>query len=304
MSVTKNYKEMVKAANIDGLICYYTQVYVNKYYDLYSEQLDIKGLDYKSEYRLKALLWQNGTAWIRKNPVGDPVVCQYAGITWDWNNFPVTVQLTKNRNAPDTEIPMTPQVVDKDGCIVWIRKCHKGYEEDVNYYIGNLAEAQTCITICLALQRMPWLLSTEPENVNKLKQLVRDIMANKLVIYTDIPRNEIDQLNLNAPWIIDKLSQYKASVESEIKTLLGIDNSGTRQHTQQMDLDEVNSNNDEINDFAEGAYSELKSGFERCNKFLGLNLSVKQTSKPVTQIGTSKDSGGNKQEGEDSDDQD
>ena len=54
MSVTKNYKEMVKAANIDGLICYYTQVYVNKYYDLYSEQLDIKGLDYKSEYRLKA----------------------------------------------------------------------------------------------------------------------------------------------------------------------------------------------------------------------------------------------------------
>ena len=151
---------------------------------------------------------------------------------------------------------------------------------------------------------MPWLLSTEPENVNKLKQLVRDIMANKLVIYTDIPRNEIDQLNLNAPWIIDKLSQYKASVESEIKTLLGIDNSGTRQHTQQMDLDEVNSNNDEINDFAEGSYSELKSGFERCNKILGLNLSVKQTSQPVTQIGTPKDSGGKGEKGEDSDDQD
>ena len=304
MSVTKNYKEMVKAANVDGLICYYTQVYVNKYYDLYSEQLEIKGLDYKSEYRLKALLWQNGTAWIRKNPVGEPVVCQYAGITWDWNNFPVTVQLTKNRNAPDTEIPTAPQVVDKDGCIVWIRKCHKGYEEDIDYYIGCLAEAQSAITICLALQRMPWLLSTEPENVNKLKQLVRDIMANKLVIYTDIPRNEIDQLNLNAPWIIDKLSQYKASVESEMKTLLGIDNSGTRQHTQQMDLDEVNSNNDEINDMSNGAYSELKSGFERCNEILGLNLSVKQTSQPVTQIGTSKDSGGKGEEGEDSDDQD
>ena len=129
-------------------------------------------------------------------------------------------------------------------------------------------------------------------------------MANKLVIFTDIPKNEIDQLNLNAPWIIDKLSQYKASIEGEMKTLLGIDNSGTRQHTQHMDLDEVNSNNDEINDMSNGAYSELKNGFERCNEILGLNLSVKQTSKPVTQIGTTKDSGGKGEEGDDSDDQD
>ena len=150
---------------------------------------------------------------------------------------------------------------------------------------------------------MPWLLSTEPENVNKLKQLVRDIMANKLVIYTDIPRNEIDQLNLNAPWIIDKLTDYKTGVENEIKTLLGVDNIGW-QNREQQNIDTTNAANDEINDFAEGSYSELKDGFERCNKFLGLNLSVKQTSKPVTQIGTSKDSGGNKQEGEDSDDQD
>lgn len=302
MSVTKNYKEMVKAADVDGLICYYKQVFTNKYFDLYSEQLDFKGLDYKSEYRLKALLWQSGTAWVRKNPIGMPVVCQYTAITWDWNNFPVTVQLVKNRNAPDTEIPMAPQVVDKDGCIVWIRKCHKGYEEDIQYYIGKLCEAETACSICLALQRMPWLLSTEPENINKLKQLVRDIMANKLVIFTDVPRGEIDQLNLNAPWIIDKLAEYKAGIENEMKTLLGIDCQGGYINRQQSNLDTVNCNNSEINDFSNGAYSELKAGFERCREFLGLNLNVRQTSRPVTQIGTPKDSGGKGEKGESDED--
>ena len=61
MSVTKNYKEMIKAADIDGLIRWYRQVFVNKYYDMYMNQIKVDGLDYQPYYYMMGQLWQKGT---------------------------------------------------------------------------------------------------------------------------------------------------------------------------------------------------------------------------------------------------
>lgn len=285
MSVTKNYKKMLEAADVDGIVQYFTQTFVNKYYDLYCQQLQFGGFDYRKNYRLKALLWSDGTAWIRKNPVGEPVVCQYTPSTWNYDNLPATVMLINKRNAPLSEIPMTEQTVDVDGAIVWLRPNHKGLEEDVNYYIGKMAEAETCITINLAIQRMPWIIATEPENAAKLKDLVKKILGNEISIFTDIPKNEIDAITLPAPWIVDKLVAYEERLENKIKTLLGIDNQGGYLNREQQNLDTTNCNNDEINDSAEAQKTELEDGFDRANKVLGLHLTVKQTSKPVEQIG-------------------
>ena len=290
MGVTKNYKKMLEAADVDGIVQYFTQTFVNKYYDLYCQQLRFGGFDYRKNYRLKALLWKNGTAWIRKNPVGEPVVCDYTATTYNYDNLPATVQLLNLKNAPASEIPMTEQTVDVDGAIVWLRPNHKGLEEDVNYYIGKMAEAETCITINLAIQRMPWIIATEPENAEKLKDLMKKILGNDISIFTDIPRNEIDAITLPAPWIVDKLTDYEERLKSEIKTLLGVDNIGW-QNREQQNLDTTNAANDEINDHAEAQKTELEDGFDRANKVLGLHLTVKQTSKPVTQIGKKPEGG-------------
>ena len=290
MGVTKNYKKMLEAADVDGIVQYFTQTFINKYYDLYCQQLRFGGFDYRKNYRLKALLWSEGTAWIRKNPAGEPVVCNYTASSYNYDNLPATVQLVNTRNAPASEIPATPQTVDKDGVIVWLRPNHKGLEEDVNYYIGKMAEAETCITINLAIQRMPWIIATEPENAAKLKDLMKKILSNEISIFTDIPRNEIDAITLPAPWIVDKLTDYEERLKSEIKTLLGVDNIGW-QNREQQNVDTTNAANDEINDHAESQKTELEDGFDRANEVLGLHLTVKQTSKPVTQIAKSPEGG-------------
>ena len=290
MGVTKNYKKMLEAADVDGIVQYFTQTFINKYYDLYCQQLRFGGFDYRKNYRLKALLWSEGTAWIRKNPAGQPVVCGYTASSYNYDNLPATVQLVNTRDAPASEIPTTTQTVDKDGVIVWLRPNHKGLEEDVNYYIGKLAEAETCITINLAIQRMPWIIATEPENAAKLKDLMRKILSNEISIFTDIPRNEIDAITLPAPWIIDRLTDYEERLKSEIKTLLGVDNIGW-QNREQQNVDTTNAANDEINDHADSQKTELEDGFDRANEVLGLHLTVKQTSKPVTQIGKKPEGG-------------
>ena len=290
MGVTKNYKKMLEAADVDGIVQYFTQTFVNKYYDLYCQQLRFGGFDYRKNYRLKALLWSEGTAWIRKNPAGEPVVCNYTVSSYNYDNLPATVQLVNTRDAPASEIPTTTQTVDKDGVIVWLRPNHKGLEEDVNYYIGKMAEAETCITINLAIQRMPWILATEPENAEKLKDLMKKILGNEISIFTDIPKNEIDAITLPAPWIVDKLTDYEERLKSEIKTLLGVDNIGW-QNREQQNIDTTNAANDEINDHADSQKTELEDGFDRANEVLGLHLTVKQTSKPVTQIGKKPEGG-------------
>ena len=291
MGVTKNYKKMLEAADVDGIVQYFTQTFINKYYDLYCQQLRFGGFDYRKNYRLKALLWSEGTAWIRKNPAGQPVVCGYTASSYNYDNLPATVQLVNTRDAPASEIPTTPQTVDKDGVIVWLRPNHKGLEEDVCYYIGKMAEAETCITINLAIQRMPWIIATEPENAAKLKDLMKKILSNEISIFTDIPRNEIDAITLPAPWIVDKLTAYEERLENKIKTLIGVDNQGGYLNSQQQNLDTTNCNNDEINDSAEAQKTELEDGFDRANEVLGLHLTVKQTSKPVTQIGKKPEGG-------------
>ena len=291
MGVTKNYNKMLEAADVEGLIRYFKQVFVNKYYDLYCQQLRFGGFDYRKNYRLKALLWSEGTAWIRKNPAGEPVVCNYTASSYNYDNLPATVQLVNTRDAPASEIPTTTQTVDKDGVIVWLRPNHKGLEEDVNYFIGKMAEAETCITINLAIQRMPWIIATEPENAAKLKDLIEKIFSNEISVFTDIPRNEIDAITLPAPWIVDKLTAYEERLENKIKTLIGVDNQGGYLNSQQQNLDTTNCNNDEINDSAEAQKTELEDGFDRANEVLGLHLTVKQTSKPVTQIGKKPEGG-------------
>ena len=290
MGATKNYRKMLEAADVDGIVQYFTQTFINKYYDLYCQQLRFGGFDYRKNYRLKALLWSEGTAWIRKNPAGQPVVCGYTASSYNYDNLPATVQLVNTRDAPASEIPTTTQTVDKDGVIVWLRPNHKGLEEDVNYYIGKMAEAETCITINLAIQRMPWIIATEPENAAKLKDLMKKILSNEISIFTDIPRNEIDAITLPAPWIIDRLTDYEERLKSEIKTLLGVDNIGW-QNREQQNIDTTNAANDEINDHAESQKTELEDGFDRANEVLGLHLTVKQTSKPVTQIAKSPEGG-------------
>ena len=86
-----------------------------------------------------------------------------------------------------------------------------------------------------------------------------------------------------------KITEDQKGVENDIKTLLGVDNQGGYLNREQQNLDTTNSNNDEINDMSNGPFKELQKHLDRANKILGLNIHVKQTSQPVTQIGIKKE---------------
>ena len=289
MSKTANMRKMIEAADIDGIIKLYTQTYYNKYYDLFCSRFDIEGFDYRYRKTLRSKLFADGSIWIRKNELtGDPICCGYAGYMYDWNNLPVTVNLVSVNGAPESIIPTTPQTVDKDGVILWARPGEKGFQNDVEYYIGKLAEAESLITINLALQRMPWILTSDSTNYGKLKLLLNQIFSNKPAIITDIDKNELDAIQLDAPWLVDKLTEYEEHLENKLKTLLGLDNQGGYINREQQNLDTTNSNNDEINTSQDAFIETLQDGIDRANKVLGLNLRVIDKMPKVFQESESK----------------
>lgn len=290
MSTSRYFKKLLNSKDINRIVKDFTQVYINKYYDAFCSQFDIEGLSYGYLKTFRSKLYSKGSVWIRKDSItGEPIVCDYAGASYDWNNLPVTVQLVTTHNAPQSIIPTSLQVVDKDGVIVWCRPCEKGFNNDINYYIGKLGEAETLITVNLYLQRCPWILTSESENYPKLKEMLMRIFSDEPAIITDIDKNELDHIELSTPWITDKLTEYEERLENKLKTLLGMDNQGGYLNREQQNLDTTNSNNQEINNAQNSLLDTLQNGIDRANEVLGLNLKLKRKVIAAEQMSETKE---------------
>lgn len=285
MSKTKNFKQLLKHGDVDAIVAQFKQTLYNSFYDGFWGQFELSGIDNdQAEHYLQTQLWSAGSIWIRKDGVtGDPVFCKYAGSFFNHYNYPTKVQLINTHNAPKSMIPSKLQTVGKDGDIVFLRKNQKGLADDVDYYLTKLAEAETCITINLFLQRTPWLFCGGNENIDKIKRLIADLMGNEVAVFTDFDKGDIDALQLNAPYIVDKLTAYEERIENKLKTILGIDNQGGFINSQSQNVDITNCNNQEINTHANLYRDEIQKGFDRANKILGLNLRIELKVDPAEQ---------------------
>ena len=300
MSVTKNYNDMVLAASFKKRREEYFQNELNHYYDLFCAQFKINGLNWKQLKYFQGQMWKRGSIWIRKNKITDePVLCKYCVENFDYMHQPNEVSLINEENAPSTIIPIGNQVVDKDGVIVFLRPNGKGFEGDVSSILNDIADTKNLINLNKTLQRCPWILASTPENAAKVKDFITALLSDNPALTTDVDISELGQIQLNTPYLIDKLQAYLDVQENKLKTLLGIDNQGGHINAEQQNLDTTNCNKDEINDSSNAYIETLKDGLKRANELLGLNLSIKATSKPVTQIGNIKDGSGRKKEGDD-----
>ena len=228
-------------------------------------------------------LWSEGTVALRNIENTDMMAAaSYATNQYNIFDFPEVITLVKNRDASDKIIPKDPQVVNKDVAIIYCLPSHEPIEKIVDFYCSRMAQVELVINNNLKLHSNPFLISCTEENKQQMEDIVNRILNNELVVFCsqkDI--TNLQALLLNAPYLIDKLKAYQVSLENELLTILGIDNSGTQAKKAQMLVDEVNANNDIINDFGASIEDELKQYLERANKVLNRNISIEAKSKPV-----------------------
>ena len=261
--------------------------YTDKYYNIWMSKFKWTGLDEEAkeqqENYIMRKLWSDGSLAIRNIANTNLIALMpFATISYNYLDFPETVNLINKRGVSEVIIPSGEQVVNKDVAIVYCLPSHKPIKQLVKYYTDRIAQVEIIINNNLKLQNIPFVIGCNEEDKDSMEDIVERILNNELVVYSAVGDiNKLQTLATTAPYLIDKLKSYQVSLENELLTILGIDNSGTQAKKAQMLVDEVNANNDAINDFGNCILDELKSWLERANKVLNRNISIEAKSKPV-----------------------
>ena len=282
------WKRMKKLSkNITELLASTKEIYNNKYYNLWMSKFEWNGLDEdnkeQEENYIMRKLWSEGTVAIRRIKNTEMIaIMPYATVEYNYLDFPETVTLVNERGAAKSIIPTKEQVVNKDVCIIYCTPSHKPIKKIVDYYVDRISQAVLLINNNLNVQNMPFVVGVDEANKNQLEDIVDRILNNELAVFTGVnDLNKLQVLLTQAPYLVDKLQSYIVSLENELLTILGIDNSGTQAKKAQMLVDEVNANNDVINDYGVAIEDELNKWLERANKVLNRNIYVESKSKPV-----------------------
>lgn len=265
------------------------QNYINKFYNIWMAKFKWNGLDEelasKQENYIMRKFWAEGT--VAALPIANTDLMVYA--PWalqeiDCYDLPAKVNLINIHNAPF--IPYTTQIVGKDVCIGWCQPNHKPISSIVNYYVERMTQVDMVINTNLQLQKMPFLIGVDAIDKQKMEDLIDRILKDEIVVYASLEDlQKIQTFATQTPYVIDKLSDYKRSLEQEVMTFLGVDNNGNSNlEKTHIASDAVNANNDLINDYSEAIESEINKWLKDVNRVFGRNISIEAVSKPVNTI--------------------
>lgn len=269
------------------------QFYINKFYNLFMSGYSWTGLEPQEIDYIMRRFWADGrvAAAITKvgnviitnkdHPNGQLVFAKYIPSEWNTYDFATKVTLVNNRGL--NVLPKGDLIVNKDVVLGFIQKNKKGILESIEQKINEIVDVEMVIRLNLKAHKTPYLLEIDNETQERVNQIWNSLESDnpKVAIHSE----EIDAIKVlttGAPYIIDKLKAYEKELIDEVTTFLGMDCLGIQEKPEQLRVDEINSNNDVINDHAGAFITCLEDFAKEVTEYLGIAISVKATSKPVT----------------------
>ncbi len=166
---------------------------------------------------------------------------------------------------------------DLDDCVyIMNNELQKPTSSSIALFSKRLYETERTIDVNLHAQRTPILIEGNKNTMLTLKNAYMQFDGNVPVIYGNKEFNldsKLNVLNTNAPFVIDKLENYKHELQNDCMTFLGINNANT-QKRERLITDEVNANNDLINYYLNCFYRTRKQACDLINKKYDLNIKL------------------------------
>lgn len=116
-------------------------------------------------------------------------------------------------------------------------------------YSYRLCNAERTIDVNLNAQRTPVLLVCGEKQRLMLENLYQQYNGNQPFIFGDklqLNEDSVKSINTNAPYVIDKISEYKKEIFNEALTFLGINNVSVKKR-ERLTENESNENNELVN---------------------------------------------------------
>lgn len=144
----------------------------------------------------------------------------------------------------------------------------------VREYARKMTEVELAIKANVKQQKFPYMIKCDKSNEFTMKNLFKNVTDGDPVIYysKNLTMGDFTVFNMNTPYVVDRLTQYKVELENEILSFFGLNNA--REKRERMIVDEVNANNDFIDRNIELMYKTRLKACEEINKKFNLNIEV------------------------------
>lgn len=251
----------------------------NKYFDLWMSKYE-SDLDPIVFHYIFKEFYNKGTVGVFKVKHTDEIgAAPYVTQSYNMYDYPETIQFTNLRNSPI--VPNGTHIVNRDAVIGWCQSNHKSIKYIVDKYIERILDVEMVINTQLETHKLPFLVGISPEDKSRANDIIDRILNNEPVIFMDLEDlNMVKTLVNSNPYIIDKLVDYKQTIECELLTFLGLDNAVS----QKVNLDITNANNSLINAFKDDIDYNLKNFVDDCKNYLGINFSLNMRQQEVKSV--------------------
>ena len=143
-------------------------------------------------------------------------------------------------------------------------------------FAKRLAEAERTIDTNIKTQKFPFLILCDDKQRLTMKNMYAQMDGNEPVIFGDKNidlQNSVKALNTQAPYLADKLTDYKKSIWNEALLFLGINTLDEKR--ERLIVGETASNNEVTNLNLQSYLVPRQEACKQFNEKYGLNISVK-----------------------------
>lgn len=226
-----------------------------------------KGLT--SEY-IEKKLFNRGSLLFYNSKKANGLLCLPADKADDLNvyEYPLKYRVTGHNFWEDVNAD--------DGILIKNNALKSPTRKLVTFWLEHIIDIFSAFKVNLNWSKTPFILSGTKEQMLTMQNLVEQITGNKPAIFVDKSLSDLTTLDLKqtgTAYIGDKLLDAYDRLEDKLLTFLGINNTNTTKR-ERLVVDEVNSNNDEIENNLDTFFSARKEAVEEINKKFGTNIKV------------------------------
>lgn len=172
----------------------------------------------------------------------------------------------RNLYVPDSDD------TEQDSCILVMNTFERvPTAATVELFAKRLADTQRVIDINLAAQKTPILVLTDKNQEFTLRNMYAQYDGNSPVIYANkdqLNPDAIRTIETEAPYVIDKLLQYKREIWNEFLSFIGVSNLSEKK--ERLVTAETDSNNELVNLNMQSYLIPRQKACEEFNKFFNL----------------------------------
>jgi len=167
-------------------------------------------------------------------------------------------------------------------------------EKFIMFYVNKITEAERTMDVNVKACKTPVVFACDDKDVLTFKRIFQMVDGNVPAIFADRGLNldSITAFQTGVKFMGNELMDYKRSVESDLLTFLGQNNTPVDKK-ERLITDEAEANNQLISSFADLQLQAREKACEEINAMFGLSVSVERRAPVETSVDTVEKEKGN-----------